>query len=104
MTASGGHIRELNDAGKALKEAVTLYKDIMEKGMFSKDAKALTQAIQAEHLALTSVAFLKAVVERGVRPGCGSLLRITYSTPILSHNSCLSGVLPSSFTMISSVT
>jgi len=63
MTASGGHIRELNDAGKALKEAVKLYKDIREKGMSSKDTKALIQAIQAEHLALTSVAFLKAVVE-----------------------------------------
>ncbi|MBN2314844.1 MAG: FAD-binding protein [Sedimentisphaerales bacterium] len=63
MTASGGHIRELNDAGKALKEAVKLYKDIKEKGMSSKDTKTLIQAIQAEHLALTSVAFLKAVVE-----------------------------------------
>ena len=63
MTASGGHIRELNDAGKALKEAVKLYKDIKSKGMSSKDTKALIQAIQAEHLALTSVAYLKAVVE-----------------------------------------
>ena len=63
MTASGGHIRELNDAGKALNEAVMLYKDINEKGMAAKDAKALIQAIQAEHLALTSVAYLKAVVE-----------------------------------------
>jgi succinate dehydrogenase/fumarate reductase flavoprotein subunit len=63
MTASGGHIRELNDAVKALKEAVKLYKDIKEKGMSSEDTKALIQAIQAEHLALTSVAYLKAVVE-----------------------------------------
>ena len=63
MTASGGHIRELNDAGKALKEAVKLYKEIKEKGMSSEDAKTLIQAIQAEHLALTSVAYLKAVVE-----------------------------------------
>ena len=63
MTASGGHIRELNDAGKALKEAVKLYKDIKSKGMSSKDTKALIQAIQAEHLALTSVTYLKAVVE-----------------------------------------
>jgi len=63
MTASGGHIRERNDAGQALKEAVKLYKNIKAKGMPTKDAKALIQAIQAEHLALTSVAYLKAVVE-----------------------------------------
>jgi succinate dehydrogenase/fumarate reductase flavoprotein subunit len=63
MTASGGHIRELNDARKALKEAVELYKDIHQKGLSVKDAKALIAAIQAEHLALTSVAYLKAVVE-----------------------------------------
>jgi len=31
--------------------------------MSSKDVKAFIQAIQAEHLALTSVAYLKAVVE-----------------------------------------
>jgi succinate dehydrogenase/fumarate reductase flavoprotein subunit len=63
MTASGGHIRELNDARKALKEAVKLYKDIQQKGFSVKDNKAIIRAIQAEHLALTSVAYLKAVVE-----------------------------------------
>ena len=63
MTASGGHIREMKNAQQALKEAVELYKDIKAKGMSSKDTKALIQAIQAEHLALTSVAYLKAVVE-----------------------------------------
>jgi len=63
MTASGGHIRESNDAGRALKEAVELYKNIQKKGFSVKDAKAVVGAIQAEHLALTSAAFLKAVVE-----------------------------------------
>ena len=63
MTASGGHIRELKNAKRALNEAVKLYKDIKAKGMSSRDAKALVAAIQAEHLALTSVAYLKAVVE-----------------------------------------
>jgi succinate dehydrogenase/fumarate reductase flavoprotein subunit len=63
MTASGGHIRELNDARKALKEAVKLYKDIQQKGFSVKDNKAIIRAILAEHLALTSVAYLKAVVE-----------------------------------------
>jgi len=63
MTASGGHIREMNDARRALKEAVELYRDIQQKGLSAKNAKALIAAIQAEHLALASVAYLKAVVE-----------------------------------------
>jgi succinate dehydrogenase/fumarate reductase flavoprotein subunit len=63
MTASGGHIRELNDAQKALKQAIELYKSIQQKGFNSKGAWALTTAIQAEHLALTSIAYLKAIVE-----------------------------------------
>jgi len=71
MTASGGHIRELNDAQKALKNAVELYKNIQQKGFNSPDAKTLITAIQAEHLALTSVAYLKAVVEL-LKQGSGS--------------------------------
>jgi hypothetical protein len=63
MTASGGHIRELNDAGRALKDAVELYKNIQHKGFSIKDKKTIIGAIQAEHLALTSVAYLKAIVE-----------------------------------------
>lgn len=63
MTASGGHIREINDARRALKEAVNLYRDIQQRGLSAKNAKALITAIQAEHLALTSAAYLKAVVE-----------------------------------------
>jgi succinate dehydrogenase/fumarate reductase flavoprotein subunit len=63
MTASGGHIRELNDARQALNEAVELYKSIGVKGFSVKDNKAIIGAIQAEHLALTSVAYLKAIVE-----------------------------------------
>jgi len=71
MTASGGHIRELNDAQKALKEAVKLYKGIQQKGFNAKDAKAFITSIQAEHLALASVAYLKAVVEL-LKQGSGS--------------------------------
>ena len=63
MTASGGHIREFNDAQKALKEAVELYKNIQQKGFNSQDTRSFITSIQAEHLALASVGFLKAVVE-----------------------------------------
>ena len=66
MTASGGHIRELNDAREALKGAVKLYKDISAsggRGFDVKDAEGVTKAVRAEHLALTSVAYLKAIVQ-----------------------------------------
>jgi len=63
MTASAGHIRELNNARKALKDAVMLHKDIQKQGFKLENAKSIITAIQAEHLALTSAAFLKAIVE-----------------------------------------
>jgi len=63
MTASAGHIRELKDARKALNEAVNLHKDIQQQGFKSKNAGDIVSAIQAEHLALSSAAFLKAIVE-----------------------------------------
>jgi succinate dehydrogenase/fumarate reductase flavoprotein subunit len=63
VTTSAGHIRELNDARKALAEAVQLHKDIQQQGFKLKNAKEVIKAIQAQHLALTSAAFLKAIVE-----------------------------------------
>jgi aspartate oxidase len=81
MTASAGHIRELNDARRALQEAVELYRDIQQRGFKLDRSRApgaglrskprvrepsvvgIIRAIQAEHLALTSVAYIKAVVE-----------------------------------------
>ena len=71
MTASAGHIRELEDGRKALEEAVKLYKNIQQQGFKSGDAKDIITAIQAEHLALTSAAFLKAIVEL-LQRGSGS--------------------------------
>jgi len=71
MTASGGHIREPIDAQKAIRQAVELYKNIQQKGFNAKDNSALITAIQAEHMALTSIAYLKAVVEL-LKQGSGS--------------------------------
>jgi len=71
MTASAGHIRELKDAHKALKEAVTLYKNIQQQCFKLNNAKGIIKTIQAEHLALTSAAFLKAIVEL-LEQGSGS--------------------------------
>jgi succinate dehydrogenase/fumarate reductase flavoprotein subunit len=63
MSASAGHIRELEDGRKALAAAVKLYKDIQQQGFKLENKKNIISAIQAQHLALTSVAYLKAVVE-----------------------------------------
>ena len=71
MTASAAHIRELNDARKALAEAVKLYMQIQHQGFDLGDAKDIITAIQAEHLALTSAAFLKAIVQL-LKQGGGS--------------------------------
>ncbi len=71
MTTSAGHIRELNDARGAMTEAVELYRSIKQKGFKLENPKAIVKAIQAEHLALTSVGFIKAVVEL-LEQGSGS--------------------------------
>jgi len=63
MTASAGHMRELNDVRSALAEAVKLHKDIQQQGFKLEDAKSIITAIQAQHLALSSIAYLKAIVE-----------------------------------------
>jgi len=71
MTTSGGHIRELADATKALKEAMALYEAIRTGGVKLAGLKSVVAAIQAEHLALASVGYLKAIVEL-LRQGSGS--------------------------------
>ncbi len=68
MTISGGHIRELGAASKALQEALDLYKQISHDGLALKTSKSAIMAIRAEHLSLANVAYLKAIVallERG---------------------------------------
>jgi len=71
MTLSAGLMRELKTARRALKEAVELYRLIQKNGLSAPGKRALVWAIQAEHLALTSVAYLKAIVEL-LRQGGGS--------------------------------
>ena len=71
MTTYGGHIRKKENAEKALAEAIALYKRINENGLKVKDSKGIISAIQAEHLALASTAYLKAIIEL-LRAGSGS--------------------------------
>jgi len=69
MTASAAHIREEDDAGESLKQALRLLREIRDKGLAAPDAQSLVAAVQAEHLALTSVAYLRAIVELLIRGG-----------------------------------
>jgi succinate dehydrogenase/fumarate reductase flavoprotein subunit len=63
MTGSAAHIRELNDVRKALLEAVQDCRQIQQQGFELKEGKDVVSAIRAEHLALTSVGYLKAIAE-----------------------------------------
>lgn len=63
MTASAAHIREENDANESLRQAIQLVRDIRDKGLAAPDAPSLVAAIRAEHLALASVAYLRAIVD-----------------------------------------
>jgi len=62
MTASAGHIREINDARKALSGAIDLMSRIKQEGIAIRSTKDIPSAVRAEHLALASVAYLKAIV------------------------------------------
>jgi succinate dehydrogenase/fumarate reductase flavoprotein subunit len=69
MTASAAHIREENDANDSLRKAIQLYKNIQKEGLAAEDSPSTIAAIQAEHLALSSVAYLKAIVDLLVQGG-----------------------------------
>jgi succinate dehydrogenase/fumarate reductase flavoprotein subunit len=71
MTTCGGHIRKKENAEKAVSDAVELYKRINKSGLKVKEPKELVSAIQAEHLALSSIAYLKAIIEL-LNAGSGS--------------------------------
>jgi succinate dehydrogenase/fumarate reductase flavoprotein subunit len=71
MTASAGHIREINDARNALSGAIDLMSRIKQKGIAIRSTKNIPDAIRAEHLALASVAYLKAIVSL-LEQGSGS--------------------------------
>ena len=62
MTESAGHIREINNCHKALNEAAGLYKEIQKNGFKLESPRDIITAIQAEHLALTSIAYLKTIM------------------------------------------
>ena len=63
MTASGGHIRQLDDARKALKEMVEFYRSIGQTGFKLAGPNEMLAAIRTRHLALTAIASLKAIAE-----------------------------------------
>jgi succinate dehydrogenase/fumarate reductase flavoprotein subunit len=62
MTAAAAHLRRLEPAEAALDDAMGLVEKVRLSGLCVDELPRLIEAIQAEHLALTSVAFLKAIV------------------------------------------
>jgi succinate dehydrogenase/fumarate reductase flavoprotein subunit len=69
MTASAAHIREEKDATESLRKAVELWRDIQDHGLAAGDSESVRAALQAEHLALASVAYLRAIVDLLVQDG-----------------------------------
>ncbi len=63
MTASAGHIRELDDAKHALEDAVKMYNQITEKGLSVDGKSQLVETVKAESLSLASIGYLAALVE-----------------------------------------
>ena len=71
MTAFGGHIRKMDNAKKAIADALELLNNIEDKGFAVNDRNDLLQAVQAKHLSLASIATLKAIIEL-LNAGSGS--------------------------------
>jgi succinate dehydrogenase/fumarate reductase flavoprotein subunit len=63
MTTYGGHIRRRESCERALADAVALCKEVSENGLRLEKDLDLMAAVQAEHLAVASVAYLKAIAE-----------------------------------------
>lgn len=63
MTTYGGHIREPESCERALGDAIALCKEVSDNGFRLEQHLDLLAAVRAEHLAVASVAYLKAIVE-----------------------------------------
>jgi aspartate oxidase len=70
MTAAAGHMRELSHVQQALSEPHQLYNTI-QNGFKLKNTNDIITAIHAENLAITSIAYLKAITEL-LQQGAGS--------------------------------
>ena len=62
MTTSAGHIRQIKDGRNALTQAIALVNRIKLEGISVSSPKDIPSVVRAEHLALASVAYLKAIV------------------------------------------
>jgi succinate dehydrogenase/fumarate reductase flavoprotein subunit len=63
MSAAAGHVRRLEASHQALGEALALWARIKAQGFYARTSAEILAATQARHLALTSVAYLVAVVD-----------------------------------------
>ena len=71
MSLYGGHIRQLDLCRSAAEKARNLHKKLRAGGMKIEQRSDLIGAIRAEHLSLTQLAFLEAIVEY-IESGGGS--------------------------------
>lgn len=71
MSHAGAFIRSLDTAQRALDDAIRLCRDIDSHAIACRSPRELPQAEENRHLALTSVAFLKAIVDY-IQHGGGS--------------------------------
>ena len=71
MTAFGGHIRKLENAKKGIAQAIELLNDVEKDGLAIRDKTDFIEAVQACHLSLASVAYLRAIIEL-LEAGSGS--------------------------------
>jgi succinate dehydrogenase/fumarate reductase flavoprotein subunit len=63
MTCCAGHLRRREAVRNGLAEALALYREIEESGMRPSTKNDVITAVQAEHLALASIAYLKAIAD-----------------------------------------
>jgi succinate dehydrogenase/fumarate reductase flavoprotein subunit len=69
MTAEGAHIRSVERCEQAVRQSIELFRRIENEGLSLTDVSELPVAIQAEHIALCSVAYLRAILEYLRRDG-----------------------------------
>ncbi len=88
MTLSAAHIRELSSVQTSLGQAIELYRRIESEGLRFDRPTDLIAAVRAEHLALTSIAYLKAIAELLAAGGGsrGSYLVLTEKGQIIHPN------------------
>ena len=68
MTLAGAHIREASAVAASVSDAESLYQEIAKRGIYADSPAQLVHAVQASHITLASIGYLRAIqdlLERG---------------------------------------